>query len=156
MSRIGSIASAVKGIFSAPKMLDNVFDKDKGLLTQVGRWAGLQQYTPEEKALHDKSMGDAVRGFAVATLGENTDRSKTRRKLASKWFDLQIWLIKLQVACFFTDKLSLSLDGPALTMSADFAAIAFNQGIWAVTSGIGLFFWGSHTLRSSKWAKADK
>jgi len=141
---------------SAPKLVDNVFDKDKGLLSQVGQWVGHQQFTPEEQAMHDKAMGDAVRGFAVATMGENTERSKTRRGMAVKWFDMQIWLIKLQVLFFAVDKLVLAVGGDSLELSSGFAQITFSQLIWAVTSGIGLFFWGSHTMRGSKWAKDSK
>ena len=148
-----SILSVAKAIFSAPKMLDNVFDKDKGLLTQVGQWVGHQQFTPEEQAIHDKAMGDAVRGFAVATLDENTDRSKTRRELATKWFDLQIWLIKLWVLFFAVDKLNAVIGNKDLGLSAGFSEVAFSGLIWGVTSGIGLFFWGSHAMRGSKLAK---
>ena len=94
---------------SGSKIVDDVFDKDKGLLSQVGGWAGNQQFTEQEQAIHDKAMGDAVRGFAVATLGENTDRSKARRTIAVEWFKLQIWLIKLNVLCVLIDYLIVEL-----------------------------------------------
>lgn len=140
-------------IFGAPKLVDNVFDKDKGLLTQVGQWVGNQQFTPEEQAIHDAAIGEGVRAFAIATMGENTDRSKTRRHLAQKWFDMQIWLIKLQVLCFFMDKFIILVADKNLELSIGLWPIVSYQGIWAITSGIGLFFWGSHALRGSKWAK---
>jgi len=147
------------GIFAkllgTEKMIDNVFDKDKGLLTQVGSFIGNQQYTDQEKQEDQKILVKAVQTFAIATLGENTERSKTRRDMAVKWFDMQMWLIKLQVLCFFIDKAVFGLVEKNLGLSAGFSQITFNQAIWAVTSGIGLFFWGSHTLRGSKWAKEE-
>ena len=76
----------------AKQVTDSVFDKDKGLLHQVGQWVGHQQFTEEEKAKHDAAMAKGVQSFAIATLGENTERSKTRRDLANKWFDMHIFL----------------------------------------------------------------
>jgi len=138
---------------SAPKVVDNVFDKDKGLLTQVGQWVGHQQYTEEEKALHDADMGKNVRAFAIATMDGSTERSKARRELAIAWINMQIWLIKLQVLFFAIDKFNAAIGAQNLNLSRDFSEIAFSQLIWAVTSGIALFFWGSHTLRSSKFSR---
>jgi len=77
---------------SAPKVMDNVFDKEKGLLTQVGQWVGHQQFTEEERAIHVKGMNAAVQGFAIATMGENTERSKARRELALMWFRMHVFL----------------------------------------------------------------
>jgi hypothetical protein len=152
---MGWFSAVTNFITGTPKLVDNVFDKDKGLLVQVGQWVGHQNFTEEEKAKMDAGMSTSVQAFAVATLGENTDRSKARRQMATRWFDLQIMLIKLQVVFFAIDKLAASLGQPALNMSGDFANIAFNQLVWGITGGIGLFFWGSHTLRSSKFAKDE-
>lgn len=138
---------------STPKVVDNVFDKDNGLLTQAGQFIGHQQYTDQEKQEDQKELVKSVQSFVVATLNENTDRSKTRRRMAEKWFEMQLWLIKLQVVCFFVDKFTLAVAEKSFNLSGDFSQIAFNQAIWAVTSGIGLFFWGSHALRSSKFSK---
>lgn len=138
---------------AAPKLVDNVFDKDNGLLTQVGTFIGNQSYSEQEKAIDQKALATAVQTFAVATMGENTDRSKTRRKLAVKWFDMHIWLIKLWVLFFALDKAMAGFKQPPLNLSGDFSQITFSGSIWAVTSGIGIFFWGSHALRSSKLSK---
>jgi len=137
---------------STPKIVDNVFDKDKGLLTQIGGWVGNQQFTEQERAEMDVGMVKAVQGFAVATLAENTDRSKTRRKIAIGWFEMQIWLIKLNVLCVFIDKFG-SLFDRDFNLTAEVSTIAFSGLLWGVTSGIGLFFWGTHGLRSSKLGK---
>jgi len=79
---------------AAPKVADNIFDKEKGLLTQVGQWVGHQQFTPEEQAKMDDGMVKAVQGFAVATMGESTERSKTRRELALMWFRMHVFFIR--------------------------------------------------------------
>ena len=149
MNPFKAVWQAVTG---TPKMVDNVFDKDNGLLTQVGTFIGNQQFTTQEQVIANKKMADSVQDFAVATLAENTDRSKTRRTLATEWFKMQVWLIKLNVLCVFIDVLAAEL-GTELHTADAIAVIAFSGLLWGVTSGIGLFFWGSHTLRSSKFAK---
>ena len=37
-------------LFGTEKTIDNIVDKDKGLLTQVGSWVGNMHYTEEERA----------------------------------------------------------------------------------------------------------
>jgi len=140
-------------IFGAPKLVDNIFDKDKGLLTQVGQWVGHQQFTPEEQAIHDAAMGESIRGFAVATMGENTDRSKARRTIAVEWFKLQVWLIKLNVFCVFLDYLISKLNGGEAGLTASIGAVAFSPYLWGITGAVSVFFFGSHALRGSKWGK---
>jgi len=140
-------------IFGAPKLVDNIFDKDKGLLTQVGQWVGHQQFTDEEQAIHSAAMGESIRGFAVATMGENTDRSKARRTIAVEWFKLQIWLIKLNVLCVFLDYLIKELNGSEAGFTASIGAVAFSPYMWGITGAVSVFFFGSHALRSSKWGK---
>lgn len=136
---------------SAPKVVDNVFDKDKGLLTQVGQWVGHQQFTEEEKAIMDKGMVEAVQGFAVATLSENTDRSKARRELALMWFRMHVFFIRVTFLCALVDHLIIKLgkqtEYELLTVTSN---ITFDPWLCGITGGIGLFFWGSHALRSSK------
>jgi hypothetical protein len=138
---------------SGGKVVNDVFDKDNGLLTQVGGWVGNQQFTDQEQALHDKAMGDAVRGFAVATLSENTDRSKARRAIAVEWFKLQIWLIKLNVLCVLIDYLIVELRAGESSLANSIAVIAFSPMLWGITGAVSVFFFGTHMLRSSKVAK---
>jgi hypothetical protein len=140
-------------IFGAPKLVDNVFDKDKGLLSQVGQWVGHQQFTEEEKAIHDAGIGTAVRGFAVATLGENTERSKTRRTIAVEWINMQIWLIKLTVLAVFLDYLIVELRGGKSSLAESITVIAFSPMLWGITGAVSVFFFGTHMMRSSKLAK---
>ena len=140
----------------ADKMIDNVFDMEKGLLTQVGSWIGGQQLTDQERLEFNASMAKGVQGFAIATMGENTDRSSARRDIAKEWIKLQIWLIKLSVLCVFIDYLIKRLDGTEAGLADSISTYAFSPYLWGVTGAVSVFFFGSHALRSSKWAKEDK
>ena len=150
---IGKIWGAITG---TPKMVDNVFDKDNGLLTQVGQWAGHQQFTDEEKAKHNEEMAKNVRAFSIATLTENTDRSKARRCLAKKWFDMHVFFIKVNMLCIPVDHLAIKLgEQKGYELTTAVSSIAFDPWLCSITGGIGLFFWGTHSLRSSKFGKDD-
>lgn len=142
--------------FGADKMIDNVFDMEKGLLTQVGGWIGRQNLTPEELIVFNADMTKGVQAYAIATMGENTDRSKARRTIAVEWIKLQIWLIKLVVLCVFIDYLILRLDGTEAGLKSAIFDVAFSPYLWGVTGAVSVFFFGSHALRSSKWSKEEK
>ena len=143
----------LKWLTGAPKVVDNIFDKEKGLLTQVGQWVGHQQLTDEERIIFNDNMTKAVQGFAVATLNENTDRSKARRTIAEEWFRLQVWLIKLTVLMVFIDYLIFKLDGSEASLTGSIAEITFSPMLWGITGAVSVFFFGTHLLRSSKLAK---
>jgi len=140
---------------SAPKVVDSVFDKDNGHLANLGSWIGNQQFTPQEQAISNQKTIESVQNYSIATLNESTDRSKTRRTLAVEWFRMQIWLIKLNVLCIFIDTFAGIFD-KELGLTQSIAVVAFSGLLWGVTSGIGLFFWGTHSLRSSKFSGGDK
>jgi len=147
--------SGIKALVTgSPKIVDNVFDKDKGLLTQVGQWVGHQQFTEEEKAIHDKGMVTAVQGFAIATLGENTERSKARRELALMWFRMHVFFIRVTFLSALIDHMLIKLENQTkYELFTVLFKFTFDPWLCGITGGIGLFFWGSHTLRSSKFAK---
>lgn len=48
-----SVFSAVGRLFGTEKAINNLIDKDNGLLTQVGEWIGNANYTEQEKAKAD-------------------------------------------------------------------------------------------------------
>lgn len=144
-------------IIGTEKVIDNVFDKEKGLLTQVGQWVGHQQFTDEEKSKHNQAMANAIQGFAVATMTENTDRSKTRRYLAQRWFDMHIFFIKLIAVYIPIDWLIVKLTNETeYVLTARMFELALNPWVCSITAGIGCFFWGSHALRSSKFKSSDE
>ena len=153
---MGMLSGIVNFFSSVPKLGENIFDKDKGLLTQVGSWVGGQQFTDQEQSEHNLVMVKSVQAFAVATLNENTGRSKARREIAVAWFKLQIWLVKLGVLAIPIDYAIKRLDGSEAGLSASINAIAFNPYIWGITGAVSVFFFGAHIMRGSKWAKEDK
>ena len=86
------------------KAADNLLDKDKGLLTQVGNWVGGLNLTEEEVLEHNAITVKQVQTFVKATLSESTDRSKARRSIAKMWFRLQVGLIGLTAVAIPLDK----------------------------------------------------
>ena len=78
---------------SAPKAVDNILDKDNGLLTQVGGWIGGLNLTDEEVMEQNAATVTSVQSFVKATLGESTERSKSRRDIASLWIKTQLAII---------------------------------------------------------------
>ena len=74
---------------AAPKLADDVFDKDAGLLVKMGTAIGNLHLSDQEQLIANAKSVESVQNYAIATMDENTDRSKARRELAVKWFDLQ-------------------------------------------------------------------
>jgi len=141
---------------SAPKLVDDVFDKDAGLLTQMGSAIGNLHLSEQEIMINAAESAKDIRAHVVATMGESTDRSRARRELALRWFDLQIDLIRLYVFCIFFDYLIEALTGADPDFSNSVEAITLSPYLWGITGAVSLFFFGSHALRSSKFAKGEK
>jgi VIT1/CCC1 family predicted Fe2+/Mn2+ transporter len=128
---------------AAPKLTDNVFDKDKGLLTQVGSWIGNSQHTEEEKAEMSRDIGKGVQAFAIATMQESTQRSKARR-------DIAVHIIK-----FYT--LLIFMTGVTHPIDKEWSLVWFNLATDPIIGGlviaISVFFYGTHTMRAREAAK---
>jgi fatty acid desaturase len=78
---------------SAPKAIDNVLDKDNGLFSQVGGWINELNLTEEERLNANAKTVDSVQQFAIATMDENSERSKSRRELAHLYIKFYLlWL----------------------------------------------------------------
>ena len=123
------------GVFSSK----DVMDRKDGHLKNVGSWIGNMKFTKEEMAEMDAETASAVRQFAVDTLSENTERSKTRRDLA---------VITIQFYC-----LLLFMSVMLYPFNVDWSQFTFKiatetEVAWLVL-GVGAFFWGSHTLRTA-------
>lgn len=127
----GKIISFLKG---APKVTDDLFDKDSGLISKVGSWIGNQKYTTEDQAEANSDMVKGVTAFAIATLSENTDRSKARRSIA-------VLVIKFYLVMLFWAALVYPLNKD---WALFIIAIATSGGLVALVTGIGAFFFGSH------------
>lgn len=121
---------------SSPKVVDDIMDKDKGLLAQVGGWIGNMNLTPEEVMKQNAKTVSSVQTFVVATLAESSERSKTRRDIAVMWFKLQAGVI-----------LMCCLAAPwDLELAKFYFTLATSTLMVSVTVAITVFFFGSHGL----------
>ena len=131
---------------AAPKLTDDVFDKDTGLLSKFGGWVGGQQFTDQEQAeLKAKSVKD-VQEFVVATLGESTERSKTRRSIA-------VLVIRFYVLLIFITAIVYPFNTDWSMFVLSLATIPTLGGL---VVSIGVFFFGSHLVRGHHEAKNKK
>ena len=125
---------------AAPDAVNNVLDKDNGLISQVGGWINELNLTPEEVMRQNALTAESVQAFAVATLDENTERSKSRRKIAQKYIDFYlnwisvsfaVWPISEEYAIYLVTALT------GLALGGAFTAIM-------------IFHFGSHSLAKLK------
>ena len=118
------------------KAIDNVLDKDNGLLTQLGGWIGNQNYTEEDAAEMNEGIRKSVVKYAENTINENSERSKARREIAKLWIKIQLALI---VLCAI-----------AIPIKPEIAKAYFELATSSVmlggTGAIITFFFGSYML----------
>lgn len=69
-----------------------MFDKDNGLLVRAGGWIDGLSYTDQEKAQDFTALAKGMQEFVIATLGESTVRSKTRRSIATLWIRFELFM----------------------------------------------------------------
>ena len=142
--------TSIKNFFTiAPKAVDDILDKDNGLLVKAGGWLNDLNYTEAERAKDYAAMTKGVIEFVTTTLTESTVRSKTRRNIAILWIKAQLGLI-LMVA------MAISADAILGTnMKADFFDLATcNVMVWGTGSIIIFFFgayaWGTHIQKKNE------
>ena len=80
-------------VTGTPKIVEDVFDKDEGLLVKAGGFINNLHYSDQEKAKGFADLAKAVSDHIKTTLGESTERSKTRRLIAGMWIRTQLALI---------------------------------------------------------------
>ncbi len=118
------------------KVVDNVLDKDKGLLVQAGSWIGGLKLTDEEIMEQNAKTVDSVQDFVKATLNESTGRSKTRRAVAVLWIKSQLAIV-----------LMCCIAAPFNMLLAEFYyRLATSTLMITGTTAIIIFFFGSHGL----------
>lgn len=91
--------TALNFVVGAPKITTDIFDKDSGLLLKVGGFINGLHYSDAEKMQDVAAQGKAATEFVKATLGENTEKSKTRRELAVMWIKVQLYLVLTTAIC---------------------------------------------------------
>jgi hypothetical protein len=124
------------------KTADDLFDKDKGLLTQVGSWVGNMKFTNEEQAELNVKIADKAAEFVASTLNENTERSKTRRSIALLWIKAQLALVLMTAICIPWDK----------GMATDYFNLATSSLMLMGTGSIIVFFFGGYYLNKKAGA----
>ena len=131
-----SIWTTVVGLFTGgDKTADLVHDTVRG----IGTWIDEQQLTDEERLKVSIEMVGKYNQFLDSTLSENTERSKTRRKMA-------IFVIRLEAAFLVLSLVMIKFD-PSISEYAYKIAVDSPWGI--LTMGVSAFFFGSHMLRGT-------
>lgn len=126
------------------KTVDDLLDKDSGLVAKAGAWIGNSKFTAEEQAELNLKLSDGVQKFVVDTLSENTDRSKARREIA-------VFFIKFY-------GLMLFMCGMTYPIQAEWSQVWFelatSLAVGGLVTSISVFFFGSHAV--SKFQGAIK
>jgi len=122
--------------FKRKKTVDDIFDKDSGLIAKAGGWIGNLKLTDEEIMEQNAKTVSSVQVFVKDTLAENTARSKTRRDVAVLWIKVQLGLILM---CAIAAPFDMELAEFYFTLAS--SALMFST-----TTAIVIFFFGSHGL----------
>ena len=128
---------------SAPKVVDNVLDKDNGLISQVGGWIGRMNLTPEEVMIQNAKTVNSVQDFVKDTLDESTERSKSRRGIVEKWIKVQLSLVLMVCICAPFD----------MVLAKFYFELATSALMAMGTTSIIIFHFGSHGLARFKRKK---
>jgi len=80
-------------VVGAPKLSEDLFDKDDGLLVKAGGFINDLHYSDSERIQDAIVIGQGVTEFVKTTLAENTVKSKTRRFVAMLWISAQLALL---------------------------------------------------------------
>lgn len=134
MSALAVVGKFFGTIFGSSKTVDNLLDKDTGLVTQVGSWIGGQQFTDQEKAEYSQAAIKGAAKFVTDTLGENTERSRTRRDIGVLW-------IRVQLAMVLITAMVAPLDMP---LAKFYAEITFGTLMTGGTGAIIVFLFGPY------------
>ncbi|MFX0194561.1 MAG: hypothetical protein ACFFCW_00440 [Candidatus Hodarchaeota archaeon] len=138
----------LKNFFTiTPKVADDVFDKDNGLLVKTGRWIDGLQYTAQEKAENFKELIGAYNEFFKTSLNESTERSLTRRSISVLWIKVELGLILMTAIAIPCDSIL------GTNMKKDFFELATcDVMVWGTGAVIGFFLgpymWGAHIKRN--------
>ena len=140
------ILSGIRSLFGDSQTKRDLFDTEKGHLKNFGGWIDRSRFTKQEMAELDEEVAKGVRQFAVDTMSENTERSKTRRELA-------LFVVKSWVLFLFTSGMTYKIDPE---WSALWFSLATHGSFAALILGVSAFFWGTHAYRASKKTQDSK
>lgn len=145
--------SAIKNfVVGAPQITTDIFDKDGGLLVKAGGFINDLHYSDAEKAKDVFKIGAAVTEHVKACMGESTEKSKTRRDVASLWIKVQLSLILMTAICI---PLEIIFSAAKMQMAKSFFELATcNIMLWGTGSIITFFFggyvWGTYIKKNKK------
>ena len=134
-----NIFSAIKSVFRAapPKTVDDILDKDSGLLVKFGGWVNDLNYTDAERAKTMADVAGSAAEFVKSTMSESTERSKTRRSISIMWIKFKLFLVAITVIAF-----------PIDTKAAEFYwKVATSNVMLFGTISVLVFFFGAHVMR---------
>jgi len=126
-------------VVGAPKITEDVFDSEKGLLVKAGGFLNDLHYSDAEKAKDTAAVGANITEFVKMSLQESTVKSQTRREFAVQWIRVQLVLIMVTVIAIpFNEKMATKL----------FEVATCNIMLWGTGSIIVFFFggyvWGTY------------
>ena len=128
----------LKFISGAPKVTDDIFDKDTGHIAKAGEFLGKLVYTDEEEAATTVKRAELWLKYMDNKLEESTDRSKARR-------DLALLIIRFELLILF-------LGGILFPFNAGWSAVWITMATSGVmvmlVGGVAGFFYGTHLLRT--------
>ena len=133
------------GLWTAAKMVLGFSGANKGsenvmkIASGVGTFIDEQNFTEQESKEHKLKLAGMMNDFVAATVGENSERSITRRELA-------IWIIRVELA-------SLMLYGGLASFGLKAAdvwwKISTDSPLAVLSLGVGAFFFGTHLVRAA-------
>ena len=115
---------------------DNVMKVASG----IGGWIDGQQFTDQEKSEFNGKVLEQYGKFMETTIGENTQRSLTRR-------DLAMWIIRAEILLLVFSVALFKIDKPW----GDYVyKICTDSPLALLTLGVGAFFFGTHLVRAAQ------
>ena len=136
LSSVWNGAKLLLGFTGASEGADNVMKVASG----VGKFIDEQNFTPEERAQYNLKLVEHYGEFMKATVGENTNRSITRRELAMFIIRVELWLLILSVILYKIDK----------PLAEYVFMLCTDSPLSLLTLGVGAFFFGTHLVRATK------
>lgn len=127
------------------KAVDNILDKDSGLITQVGNWVGGMKLTQEEVIRYNAKTVDSVQKFVKDTLDESTGRSKSRRSFAEKWIKTHLAIVLFACAVAPFD----------MELAMFYLSVVSSAVMFTGTTAIIIFYFGSHGIAKIKKINND-
>lgn len=138
MSLLGGIFSGVKALLgvSGGKGADNVMK----VATGIGKWIDNNKFTDQEKATYRAKMLVHYSAYMESTVGENSERSRTRREIA-------MWIIRTEIGLLVISGLLYKFDAG---WAEYIYKICTDSPLGLLTLGVGAFFFGTHLVRAAK------